>query len=75
MDVIVVQSESAVKLLTLELVLLETLVRANVADYATVGIVMRDLLFRAVLVHDHTVVSHIILDVVVPAIDHAICIE
>jgi hypothetical protein len=72
MDVIVVQSEGSVKFLAFELVLLEVFIRADIADYASVGIVMGDLLDRSITVHDHAVIAHIVLNVVVPSIDGVI---
>ena len=75
MNVIIVQSEGAVKFLALELVLLHALICADVAYHAAVGIVMRHLFNCTILINYHTVIAHIVLDVVMPAIDHAICIE
>ena len=102
MDVIVIQTEGAVKFYpspkgsssrqeiinlllmaarTLKLVLLHVfvvpfgLVRekgADVTDYTTVGIVMRHLLNCTILINYHAIISHIVLDIVMPAIDCAI---
>ena len=72
MNIIVVQSESAVQLLTFELVLLHALVRADVADYSSEWIIVGNLLFCAVPIHYHSIVSHVVLYVVMPAIDCAI---
>ena len=102
MNVIVVQSEGAVKLYpspkgsssrqeiinlllmaarTLELVLLEVFVvpfghvrekGANVTDYSSVWIIMRHLLDRSILINYHAIISHVVLDIVMPAIDCAI---
>ena len=82
MDVVVVQSEGAVQFLTLapsllawnvmeQLVLLHVFVRANVADYSAVGIIMRHLLYGAIAVHDHAIVTHV-MNVVMPAVDSVI---
>jgi hypothetical protein len=69
MNVIVVQSEGAVKFLALELVLLHVFVRADVADYSALGIVMRHLLNCSILINYHAIISHVVLDIVMPAID------
>ena len=55
-----------------QLVLLHALVCADVTYYAAVRIVMSYLLYRAVFFDNHTIVAHIILYVVMPAIDCAI---
>ncbi|MBR5068854.1 MAG: hypothetical protein IKX25_05585 [Bacteroidales bacterium] len=69
---------------TLELVLLEAFVvpfghvrekGANIANHTTVGIVRSYLLYCAVLVHDHAVIAHVVLYVIVPTVYHAICVE
>jgi hypothetical protein len=57
---------------TLELVLLEAFVRADVADHTAVGIIVGHLLYGAIAVHDHTVVAHVVLDVEMPAVDGVI---
>ena len=75
MDVIVVQSEGAILFLSLELVLLEAFVGADVSYNSPVGIIVRHLLDCAVLVHDHAVIPHVVTHVVMPTIDCAIRIE
>ena len=93
MNVIVVQSEGAVKFYpspkgsssrqeiinlllmaarTLKLILLHVFVCADVANYAAVWIIVGDLLGGTILIHYHAIISHIVLDVIVPAIDCAI---
>ena len=81
MDVIVIQPEGAVKLLALELVLLNVFVvpfghvrekGADVSDYSALGIVMRHLLNCSILINYHAIISHIVLYVVMPTINCAI---
>jgi hypothetical protein len=68
MDVIVVQSEGAVKFLSLKLVFLEALVRADVTYHTTVGIVVGNLFDNAVSDY-HAVVPHIVTNVKMPSVD------
>ena len=75
MNIIIVQSEGAVKFLALELVGLNALVGADVTDDASIGLVMSYLLYRAVFVDNHTIVAHIILYVVMPTINCAIGVK
>jgi hypothetical protein len=45
---------------------------ADVTDYTTIGIVMRHLLNCSILINYHAIISHVVLDIVIPAIDCAI---
>ena len=86
MDVIVVQSEGAVKFLSFapsllawnemeQLVLLDVFICADITNDSSVWIIMSYLLFHAVLIHNHAVVAHVVLNVVMPAIDRAVGVE
>jgi hypothetical protein len=81
MDIIVVQSEGAVKFLALKLIFLQVFVvpfghvrekGADIANHAAVWVVMGHLLNGAIAVYDHAVIAHIVLNVVMPSVDGVI---